>query len=108
MSEDKTAKSPEPQCNASPTIRGLWNIGFVVYLVFAVIALAVPFIVAVVCGIYWGALAAFIVLCVWGGLMPCTCMSGGLICSMIAALICIDTLLLLVLAAGKFLLSLCT
>jgi hypothetical protein len=35
-------------------------------------------------GVYWAATVAAVVFGVWVSTMPCTCMSGGLLCSFVA------------------------
>ena len=50
----------------------------------ATLAVIIPALVYANFGIYWAALAYFLTMIIWGATMPCTCMSGGLIFSIIA------------------------
>ena len=54
------------------------------FLIFSVIAIVGPAVLAGIFGIYWGALAYFATAVVWMITMPCTCMNGGLIFSLMA------------------------
>jgi len=81
-------------------------LGLYLFLVFASAALVLPHATLLFWGVYWAALAACIVLAVWFGVMPTTCMSGGLICSLVAIMALFNTVGIVLLALVKFTVSL--
>jgi hypothetical protein len=77
-----------------------------VFFALGVLAVAAPLIAFKFAGSYWAALAAAVVLVLWFSVMPTTCMSGGLYCSLIAMLIFFNTVGILLFAAIRFAVSL--
>jgi hypothetical protein len=83
-----------------------WYFGLAVYLALAVAAVLTPHVVAALWGVYWAATVATVVFGMWVSTMPCTCMSGGLLCSLVAMVIFVNAVVLLLASLGKALLSL--
>lgn len=54
------------------------------FVLFAFLAMLLPGVILEIFGLYWAALAYFIVGCLWLCLMPTTCRSGGFIASVLA------------------------
>ena len=81
-------------------------LGLYLFLVFAIAALVLPHAALLFWGVYWAALAACIVFVVWFGVMPTTCMNGGLICSLVAIMVLFNTVGIVLVALVKFTVSL--
>jgi hypothetical protein len=73
------------------------------FLVLAVIAFLMPFLVIPLFGVYWGAATAIVVFMLWIYLMPTTCMNGGLICSFVATMLLVNTICMVVFSVIRFL-----
>jgi hypothetical protein len=81
-------------------------LGLLLFIVLANVAFWLPHVFTAFVGVYWGALVAVVVFVLWFGFMPTTCMSGGLICSMVAMLVLFNTIGVLLAAAIRFVVSL--
>lgn len=79
--------------------------GFALFLVLGVVALLLPSLSIPFVGVYWAAVVVVIVLVVWFTVMPTTCMSGGLICSLVALVILSSTLGIVLIAVARFIVS---
>lgn len=90
---------PQPNAIASCLGCGL-------YAFLATAAIFGPVTLLPIVGIYWGALIFAVVAVMWRMTMPCTCLGGGMVYSIIAMPILCSGILCPVLACGKFLLSL--
>ncbi|QDU12113.1 hypothetical protein V202x_55380 [Gimesia aquarii] len=66
--------------------------GLAIFLVLGVVALLLPHVSIPFVGVYWAAAVAVVVFVVWNTVMPTTCMSGGLICSLVAMAVIFNTL----------------
>lgn len=80
--------------------------GVLIFLVLGVVALSLPYIATSFVGGYWAAAVAVAVLVLWFAVMPTTCMSGGLICSLVAMAIMFNTIGFVLVAAIRFVVSL--
>jgi hypothetical protein len=92
------------QAGCDETKEGRWE--WYLYLILAVLAIFGPAIVLPHVGLYWGALVYFTVAVLWLSTMPSTCMTGGLLCSMISMPIALAGLVVPLFAIGKFIMSL--
>ena len=91
MNTQPTDSRPEPEPPLSPPDWGDIA-GLLVFLLLALGALAAPHVALQFAGVYWAAAVAFGVFVAWIGVMPTTCMSGGLYASMIAIAILFNTI----------------
>lgn len=82
------------------------NYGLLLFFVLGVLAVAAPQLAFKFAGPYWAALAAVAVFVLWISVMPTTCMSGGLYCSLVAMTILSNTVVILLFAAIRFAVSL--
>ena len=80
--------------------------GLFVFLALGIVALLVPYISIPFVGVYSAAVVAVAVFVLWVMVMPTTCMSGGLICSLVAMAIFFNTIGLVLAAVIRFLVSL--
>ena len=80
--------------------------GLIVFLALGIVALLVPHISIPFVGVYWAAVVAVAVFVLWGTVMPTTCMSGGLICSLVAMAIFFNTTGLVLAVVIRFVVSL--
>ena len=110
MEQNYSSNDPGKQCH--PPIppkeenKILLAAGAICYLVLAAAAFLLPIFLTAKLGIYWGALIYFAVAAFWVIVMPCTCMSGGLISSMIAMPIALGGIIAPLCALVKFVRSL--
>ncbi len=81
-------------------------LGWITYVVLAALALLGPPTATGSMGIYWGALIYFIVGIAWISFMPCTCMRGGFIASVIAMPIFLGGVVVPLIAGIKYVTSL--
>lgn len=77
--------------------------GLIIVLTLAIIAFLIPHISIFFGGIYWAAVLAVVVFLTWGFTMPTTCMNGGLIFSMIAMILLLNTFIFVAVAIVSFL-----
>jgi hypothetical protein len=108
MARDALNAQDEPDGELRSWERETVDWGLVVFLVLAVIALLLPHISISFGGVYWGAGVAVALFVVWGGMMPTTCMSGGLVCSLAAMLILFNTIGIVLAAIIRLVVSLFT
>lgn len=80
------------------------NTGLWVFMLLAVVAFAIPHVALIFFGVYWSALIAVLVLILWVRTMPTTCMSGGLICSLVMLCVVGNTAALTIVAIGRMVL----
>lgn len=78
--------------------------GLLIFILLAVVALAIPHLALVFFGVYWSALIAVLVFILWVRTMPTTCRSGGLICSLVMLSIVGNTAGLTIVAIGRMIL----
>jgi hypothetical protein len=106
MDDDSVQAASESPGDARCSVSRTWDVGLCVFLFLALVAILGPHIVAVVWGLYAAALVAIVVCVTWLVTMPTTCMSGGLVCSLAAMAILLNTIAVGLAALGRFVFSL--
>lgn len=104
LDESKVPHEPSDESHA-PSYEGVdW--GLFIFLTLGVVALLLPHISISFVGLYWAGVVAVVVFVVWVTVMPTTCMSGGLICSLVAMAVLFNTLGIVLAAGIRFVVSL--
>lgn len=75
-----------------------YDVGLLLLFLFAVVAIAIPYLALGFFGAYWSAAVAVLTLVLWFCLMPTSCMNGGLIYSLAMLVIVGNTVFFLVVA----------
>ena len=104
MTTEELNNEPSEELNAQNYEGVDW--GLFVFLALGIVALLVPHISIPFIGLYWATVVAVAVFVLWLMVMPTTCMSGGLICSLVAMAIFFNTIGLLLAAVIRFVVSL--
>jgi hypothetical protein len=99
MSKHDLDGSVEPGGGLPSASHGPVDYGLYVFFALGVLAVAAPQLSFIFGGPYWAALAAIAVFVLWISVMPTTCMSGGLYCSLVAMAILFNTLGIVLFAA---------
>jgi len=93
----------ESKQEPTPLSRESAEWGLYIFLALAVGALALPFAVLPIIGVYWTAVIAVVVCIIWFRVMPTTCINGAFVCSLMAMMILVNAISMIVIAIAHWL-----
>jgi hypothetical protein len=93
---------------SSPTQSGGTDWRLIAFVSIAIAALLGPHISLTFIGVYWSAALSVAIFAVWFSVMQTTCINGGMICSLFAMAILLNTIGLVFLAVVRLIVTLFT